>query len=423
MSFKQLGLRAELLQSVEALGYTRPTPIQAQAISIILKGCDVLAGAQTGTGKTAAFTLPILQKLSTNKPAGKHPKALILTPTRELAMQVGESVALYGKNLHLSSAVIYGGVGIKPQIKQFRDGVDILVATPGRLLDHAERGTVDLSGVEIFVLDEADRMLDMGFIKDIKRVMKRLPQKRQNLMFSATYSNSIKKLADALLNQPKLIEVARRNTAAESVTQKIHTVEKGKKRELLSHLIQKNDWNQVLVFTRTKRGANKLTKQLNSDGVRSIAIHGDKSQGMRTQALSDFKKGRVRTLIATDVAARGLDIALLPCVVNYDLPNVPEDYVHRIGRTGRAGADGVALSLVCPDEQKQLQGIQKLLNRKLPVEGVNDFFPGKAVASKPVVKNAKKKPGRHKKPASPSKPAQQKRQQKASMPGAWFARA
>ncbi len=420
MSFKQLGLRAELLQSVEAHGYTRPTPIQAKAISVILTGRDILAGAQTGTGKTAAFTLPMLQQLSKNNHKGKHPRALVLTPTRELALQVGESVEIYGKNLNLRSMVIYGGVGINPQIKQLRNGMDILVATPGRLLDHANRGTVDLSQVEIFVLDEADRMLDMGFIHDLRRLMKLLPKKRQNLMFSATYSKSIKTLADTLLNRAKLIEIARQNTAAESVTQKIHTVERGNKRELLSHLIKTSNWKQVLVFTRTKRGANKLTKQLTADGVSSTAIHGDKSQEVRSRALANFKKGTVRTLIATDVAARGLDITLLPCVINFDLPHVPEDYVHRIGRTGRAGANGIALSLVCPDEQKQLQAIQKLLNRKLPVEKVKGFIPGKITSSNAPAKNVKQKQI-HNKNSTPSKTDQLNRQRKVSIPGAWFA--
>ena len=422
MSFKQLGLRAELLQSVEAIGYTRPTPIQTQAIPEILNGRDVLAGAQTGTGKTAAFTLPILQQLSKTKAKGRHPKALIITPTRELAIQIGENIELYGKNLNLKSTVVYGGVGIQPQIKQFQKGVDILVATPGRLLDHTGRRTVDLSQVNTLVLDEADRMLDMGFIKDLRRIMQLLPKKRQNLLFSATYSKSIKQLADSLLNKPKLIEVARQNIAADSVTQKMHSVEKGKKREVLSHLIKTNDWNQVLIFTRTKRGANKLTKQLNADGVKSTAIHGDKSQSTRTKALSDFKKGAVRTLVATDVAARGIDIELLPCVVNFDLPHVPEDYVHRIGRTGRAGANGVALSLVYPEEQKLLQGIQKLLNRKFPMETVKNFVPSKNLAATPSKKQFRRKPSSNKKTVS-SKPAQSKQRRKSSIPGEWFAQA
>lgn len=422
MSFKQLGLRAELLQSVEAIGYTRPTPIQTQAIPEILNGRDILAGAQTGTGKTAAFTLPILHQLSKHRAKGRHPKALIITPTRELAIQIGENIKLYGKNLNLTSTVIYGGVGIKPQIKQFQKGVDILVATPGRLLDHTGRETVDLSQVNTLVLDEADRMLDMGFIKDLRRIMQLLPKKRQNLLFSATYSKSIKQLADSLLNKPKLIEVARQNTAAESVTQKMHSVEKGKKREVLSHLIKTSNWNQVLIFTRTKRGANKLTKQLNADGIKSTAIHGDKSQSTRTKALSDFKKGSVQTLVATDVAARGIDIELLPCVVNFDLPHVPEDYVHRIGRTGRAGANGIALSLVYPEEQKLLQGVQKLLNRKFPMEIVKGFVPGKKVPAFPKTKQLRKKPSHNSKKAS-SKPAYSKQQRKTSIPGEWFAQA
>lgn len=415
MSFNKLGLRAELLHAVEAIGYTRPTPIQAQAIPVILSDHDVLAGAQTGTGKTAAFTLPMLEKLSTNKVKGKHPRALVLTPTRELAAQVGDSVATYGKKLDLRSLVVYGGVNIKPQTDSLRRGVDILVATPGRLLDHAGRGTVDLSGVEIFVLDEADRMLDMGFIHDIRRVIKLLPEKRQNMMFSATYSKDIKKLADTLLTRPRLIEVAKRNTTAESVTQKMHAVERGKKREVLSHMIQNHDWNQVLVFTRTKRGANKLTKQLMADGVSAAAIHGDKSQATRLRALGDFKKGRVRTLVATDIAARGLDIVSLPYVVNYDLPNVPEDYVHRIGRTGRAGADGVALSLVSPEEKKQLHDIEKLLKCKIPVDRIDPIKEIKKQSVKSA-KPAKKKQNRIKRPTASD------RKGSASLPGSWFAR-
>ena len=424
MLFKQLGLRAELLRSIEACGYSSPTPIQAQAISVILKGNDVLAGAQTGTGKTAAFALPVLQKLSESKSNFRHPRALVLAPTRELAAQVGESIRLYGKHLNLRSTVVFGGVGIGPQINQFRKGVDILVATPGRLIDHVGRGTVDLSKVETLILDEADRMLDMGFIHDIRRIIKRLPVQRQSLMFSATYSNDIKKLADTLLKNPTLIEVAKRNATAVSVTQKIHKVARDQKRTVLSNLIQTSEWNQVLVFTRTKRGANKLTKQLLADGVSSAAIHGDKSQAVRTRALADFKQGRVKTLVATDIAARGLDIAQLPCVVNFDLPNVPEDYVHRIGRTGRAGANGLALSLVCPDEQKQLKDIQKLLKCNIPVEG-GIIIPQK---TRPAFKPGKKKMGNtNRKPYVKSSTKSNKSTQpnrkggKASLQGEWFA--
>jgi len=375
MSFENLGLSVELLQAIKTQGYTETTPIQAKSIPEIFKGRDVLAGAQTGTGKTAAFALPLLQMLSNKPPSKKHrkPRALVLTPTRELAAQVGESMQTYGRRLSLRSTMVYGGVNINPQIDRFHRGVDIVVATPGRLLDHAQRHTIDLSSIEFLVLDEADRMLDMGFIKDIQKIISYLPKDRQNLLFSATYTNSIKQFADKLLNDPVHIEVARRNTAAEMVTQYVHPVERGRKRELLSSLIRGKNWNQVLVFTRTKHGANKLTKQLMTDGIKAAAIHGNKSQNVRTRTLADFKKGLVRTLVATDVAARGLDINSLPHVVNFDLPNVPEDYVHRIGRTGRAGQNGVALSLVCREEQSFLLGIQKLLKQKISVKEVAGF--------------------------------------------------
>lgn len=374
MSFEQLGLRAELLGAVSARGYTTPTPIQAQAIPVILKGRDVLAGAQTGTGKTAAFALPMLQLLSRRGGKSRRPRALVLTPTRELAAQVGEFVETYGRNLNLRSTVIFGGVAINPQIGRLRRGVDILVATPGRLLDHAGRGTVNLSQVEILVLDEADRMLDMGFIHDIRRVMKLLARKRQNLLFSATYTDAVKGLADGLLHSPEFIEVAaRRNMAAELVTQVVHPVGRTRKRQLLSHLIRKGDWSQVLVFTKTKHGANRLEKQLKADGISATAIHGNKSQAVRTRALANFKSGAVRILVATDVASRGLDIDRLPHVVNYDLPHVAEDYVHRIGRTGRAGAEGVALSLVCAEEGALLANIQRLLGHKIRIEEISGF--------------------------------------------------
>jgi len=372
MTFEQLGLQAELLAAVAAEGYTTPTPIQAKAIPAILEGRDVLGGAQTGTGKTAAFALPILQLLNRGG-KGRSPRALVLTPTRELAAQVAESVRAYGRNLALRPAVVYGGVGINPQIEQLRRGVDILVATPGRLLDHAGQGTVDLSRVEILVLDEADRMLDMGFIHDIRRIFKLLPRKRQNLLFSATYSKEIKDLADGILNQPEIIEVAPRNTAAETVSHVVHPVGHARKRALLTHLIKGGDWKRVLVFTRTKRGANKLADQLTQDGVTATAIHGNKSQAARMRALAEFKRGAVRTLVATDIAARGLDIDSLPHVVNYELPNVPEDYVHRIGRTGRAGASGLALSLVSGEEQELLTNIQKVLQHKIRVEKIEGF--------------------------------------------------
>ena len=375
MLFNQLGLKTELLRAIEDQGYTTPTPIQAQSIPVVLSGRDILAGAQTGTGKTAAFTLPLLQLLSDKPQRGRAPRALVLTPTRELAAQVEESVATYGKHLPLRSTVVFGGVGFNTQKQRLKQGVDILVATPGRLLDHANQKTVDLSMVQVLILDEADRMLDMGFIHDIRKILKLLPQKRQNLLFSATYSEDIKRLSDGLLKNPKFIEVARRNTTAETVSQVVHRIDKNQKRHLLSHLIKKGDWHQVLVFTRTKHGANRLAKQLVTDGISADAIHGNKSQGARTRALANFKKNEVRVLVATDIAARGLDIEKLPHVVNYELPNVPEDYVHRIGRTGRAGTDGSALSLLSEDEEKHLVGIQRLLKKKLPVENVDDFVP------------------------------------------------
>ncbi|MAS93188.1 MAG: RNA helicase [Verrucomicrobiales bacterium] len=378
MSFNDLGLCAELTRAVTAKGYTQPTQIQAKAIPVILSGRDLMGGSQTGTGKTAAFTLPMLQRLSKGQPVPgrktrRIPRALILTPTRELAAQVGDSVRNYGKGLKLYSTVIFGGVGINPQIDQLRKGVDILVATPGRLLDHANQGTVDLSGIDILILDEADRMLDMGFIHDIRRVLKLLPSKRQNLLFSATYSNEIKDLADGILHKPELIEVARRNTAAEKVTQVVHPVAKSDKRKMLSRLIHEREWNQVLVFTRTKHGANRLSKQLETDGITSMAIHGNKSQSARTNALAGFKTGKVRVLVATDVASRGIDISCLPYVVNFELPNVPEDYVHRIGRTGRAGEEGSAHSLVSSDERGLLRDIERLLKKEIPTEKIEGF--------------------------------------------------
>jgi len=374
-SFASLGLSDSLVRAVREKGYENATPIQAQAIPVVLQGRDVLAAAQTGTGKTAGFTLPLLQRLSTSGSAGgsRAVRALILTPTRELAAQVGESVDTYGRHLALRSTVIFGGVGINPQIERLRRGVDILVATPGRLLDLHNQRAADLSKIEILVLDEADRMLDMGFIHDIRRVLRLLPAQRQNLLFSATFSDEIRQLAKGLLHDPASIEVAPRNTAATTVQQSVYQVEKADKQELLSHLIQGGGWEQVLVFTRTKHGANKLSQQLERDGITSAAIHGNKSQGARTRALADFKSGDVRVLVATDIAARGLDIEQLPHVVNYELPNVPEDYVHRIGRTGRAGASGAAMSLVSADERKLLVDIERLLKRKLPVEATPEF--------------------------------------------------
>ena len=392
MSFQEFGLSTELLRAIDALAYTQPTPIQQQAIPVVLAGRDVLAGAQTGTGKTAAFVLPILARLSQHPSGLRAPRALVLTPTRELAAQIAEDVQKLGVHLPLKRAVIFGGVGINPQIDCLRRGVDILVATPGRLLDHARQKTVDLSRVEIFVLDEADRMLDMGFIHDIRRVLALLPRQRQNLLFSATYSNGIRRLADGLLRDPVQIEVARRNATAETVVQLVHPVDKSRKRELLSHLIHSGGWEQVLVFTRTKHGANRLAEQLGYDGLSTAAIHGNKSQSARMRALAGFKSGKMRVLVATDIAARGLDIDHLPHVVNFDLPNVAEDYIHRIGRTGRAGAQGVGVSLVSADENDLLAGIQRLLKRELPREVLPGFEPSEAAAGVHVSMPQRNKP-------------------------------
>lgn len=376
--FEQLGLIEPLLRAITDAGYTTPTPIQQKAIPQVLNGGDLLAGAQTGTGKTAGFTLPILQLLSQKKANGStvgRPRCLVLSPTRELAAQIEESVQTYGKYLPLKSYVIFGGVNINPQTTRFKKPLDILVATPGRLLDHAGQKTIDLSGVEILVLDEADRMLDMGFIRDIKKILALLPKQRQNLLFSATFSDEIKALADGLLHNPGFVEVARRNTASELVEQTVHLVGQKQKRDLMSHLIQMHDWQQVLIFTRTKHGANRLAEKLGKDGITAAAIHGNKSQGARTKALDDFKKGAVRALVATDIAARGLDIDQLPQVVNFELPNVPEDYVHRIGRTGRAGSTGAAISLVDNEELKLLKDIERLIKRELPKVAVDGFIP------------------------------------------------
>ena len=363
MSFTDLGLAPELLRALCDKGYTRPTPIQSQAIPAVLARRDVLAGAQTGTGKTAAFVLPILQQLAAG--AGQSPRALILTPTRELAAQVADSARSYGRYLTVRTTVVFGGVSINPQIEALHSGCDLLVATPGRLLDLAERGVLELRSVACFVLDEADRMLDMGFIHAIRRVLKLLPAKRQNLMFSATYAAPIRELANRFLREPAHIQVAARNAAAERIEQQVYRVPKEHKRHLLAHLIHAGRWAQVLVFTRTKHGANRLTQQLAYDGIRAAAIHGNKSQGARVRALTDFKARRITALVATEVAARGLDIKELPHVVNYELPNVPEDYVHRIGRTARAGGAGCAISLVAPDEIPLLRDIEKLLSRTL----------------------------------------------------------
>ncbi len=391
MSFSNLGLSAEIVRAVTARGYTEPTPIQQQAIPVILDGSDLLAAAQTGTGKTAGFTLPILQRLSSSTTARgggiirrSHVRALILTPTRELAAQVEESVREYGKYVNISSIAIFGGVNITPQIRHLRSGVDVLVATPGRLLDHVQQRTVDLSQVEILVLDEADRMLDMGFIRDIRRILSLLPKQRQNLLFSATFSNEIKALAETLLHNPVTVEVARRNTSAELIEQQIYRVSRSQKPALLTHLIKHHNWYQVLVFTRTKHGADRLAKYLDHNNISALAIHGNKSQSVRTKTLAKFKDGAVQVLVATDIAARGIDINDLPQVVNFDLPEVPEDYVHRIGRTGRAGSSGGAMSLVCEDEVKLLKAIERLISRTLPQEVVEGFEPDPNEPREPV---------------------------------------
>ncbi|MHC4321049.1 MAG: DEAD/DEAH box helicase [Planctomycetota bacterium] len=374
MSFENLGLRLEILTGVKFQGYIEPTPIQRQAIPVIIQGRDILAGAQTGTGKTAAFTLPLLHILSTQGHRGGHrPRALVLTPTRELAAQVGKSIETYGQGLHIRSTIIFGGVGINPQIKQLRRGVHIVIGTPGRLLDLAGQKVLDLSCIEVLILDEADRMLDMGFIHDIRKIIRMVPKKRQTLFFSATYSEEIKALADTILYKPKLVEVAGQNAAAETVDQSVFHVPKSRKCELLSHLITEGDWNQVLVFTRTKHGANRLAKQLGKNGIMAAAIHGNKSQSARTLALAEFKACKVRVLVATDIASRGLDIDRLPHVVNYDMPNIAEDYVHRIGRTGRAGSTGEAISLVMDDEVKLLRAIERLIKKTIPVNLIEGF--------------------------------------------------
>ncbi|MEX2488750.1 MAG: DEAD/DEAH box helicase [Pseudomonadales bacterium] len=394
MSFDSLGLLPELVRAVTEQGYTEPTPIQSKTIPLTLEGRDILAGAQTGTGKTAGFTLPLLQRLHTspaNKKGSRPVRALILTPTRELAAQVSDSVQTYGKYLNQKSAVIFGGVNINPQIDRLRKGVDILVATPGRLLDHVNRRTVDLSNVEILVLDEADRMLDMGFINDVRKVIALMPKngQRQNLLFSATVSKEIKQLANSMLDSPALVEAERSNSAPELVAQVVYPVDKARKRELLAYVIGAENWQQVLVFARTKHGADKLAKQLGQDGLKSVAIHGNKSQGARTRALADFKRGAIRVLVATDIAARGLDIDHLPHVVNFDLPHAPEDYVHRIGRTGRAGNEGEAVSLVSADESKMLRDIERLLQRDLPRNVIDGFEPTAVIRQAP----ANRKPG------------------------------
>ncbi|MCG3670754.1 DEAD/DEAH box helicase [Aliarcobacter butzleri] len=386
MSFSNLGLCKEILRAIKEEGYTTPTPIQSKSIPVILSKKDVLAAAQTGTGKTAGFTLPLLQRLkdSNLKDKKTQVRALILTPTRELAAQVAQSVETYGKYLPFKSAVIFGGVGINPQKALLKKGVDIIIATPGRLLDLISQDSLDLSKIEFLVLDEADRMLDMGFINDIKKILAILPKQRQNLLFSATFSNEIKKLADGLLKSPVLVEVSKANSASFKVEQVVHHVDKDRKKELLLHLVNKNSWQQVLVFTRTKHGANKLSEALVKDKITSAAIHGNKSQGARTKALDDFKNGKVRVLVATDIAARGIDIEQLPHVVNFELPNVAEDYVHRIGRTGRAGNNGIAISLVCVDEHEYLFGIEKLIKQKIKKVEINGFKVNPNIKAEPI---------------------------------------
>jgi ATP-dependent RNA helicase RhlE len=380
-SFESLGLSAELLRAVAEQGYTEPTPIQAQAIPIVLSGRDLLGAAQTGTGKTAGFTLPLLQRLATGantsaSPA-RHPvRALILVPTRELAAQVQESVRAYGRHLKVRSTVIFGGVGFNPQAMELRRGVDIVVATPGRLLDHVEQRTIDLRQVEVLVLDEADRMLDMGFIPAIRRILALLPAKRQNLLFSATFPDEIRKLSGSFMHNPATVEVAPRNRPIELISQVAYAVDHGRKRELLAHLVKAGDWHQVLVFTRTKHGANRLAQQLERDGIEADAIHGNKSQPARTRALKRFKDNELQVLVATDIASRGLDIEELPHVVNYDLPHVAEDYVHRIGRTGRAGASGEAVSLVSGEDRPLFAAIERLINRRIEQRTVAGFEPG-----------------------------------------------
>ncbi|PIS03215.1 MAG: hypothetical protein COT85_04115 [Chlamydiae bacterium CG10_big_fil_rev_8_21_14_0_10_42_34] len=400
MTFETIGLSGELLKALADHGYTKPTPVQLQAIPLVLQGSDILAGSQTGTGKTASFMLPILQILSAKETNQNKRaiRALVLAPTRELAAQVNESVKTYGKYLPLRSSVVVGGVNIKSQAKDLRDGADILVATPGRLLDLVTQGIVHLSQVEVLVLDEADRMLDMGFIRDIRKILALLPKKRQNLLFSATFSDEIKQLADGFLKSPKMIEVTKRNTTTDLVTQVIYPVDRVKKRALLSHLISSKNSQQVLVFTRTKHGANRLAQQLCDDGISSVAIHGNKSQSARTKALADFKQGFVRVLVATDIAARGLDISQLPFVVNFELPNVPEDYVHRIGRTGRAGCTGEAASLVCIDEDKLLYDIERLLKRGLEKVVIAGFEPDPSIKAEPIPNGRMQKPQRNRPP-------------------------
>ncbi|NUN63095.1 MAG: DEAD/DEAH box helicase, partial [Burkholderiaceae bacterium] len=389
MTFDDLNLAPAIMKAVREQGYETPTPIQAQAIPAVLAGQDLLAGAQTGTGKTAAFTLPMLQRLSQepapkSKFGGKGVRALVLTPTRELAAQVEESVRQYGKYLDLNSTVVFGGVGMNPQIDRIKRGVDILVATPGRLLDLQQQGFLDLSTVQMLVLDEADRMLDMGFIHDVKKILALVPKDKQSLLFSATFSDEIRELAATLLKDPQSIQVTPRNTTVQRISQVIHPVGRSKKKQVLVHIIQQHNWSQVLVFTRTKFGANNVAEFLTKNGINAMALHGNKSQSARTQALAGFKSGDIRALVATDIAARGIDIDDLPHVVNYEIPNVPEDYVHRIGRTGRAGASGEAVSLVCMDEEGFMMEIERFTKQQIPVQVIEGFGPDDGEVAEPI---------------------------------------
>jgi ATP-dependent RNA helicase RhlE len=394
MAFSSLGLSEALLRAIADHGHDAPTPIQSKAVPVVLAGRDVLATAQTGTGKTAAFSLPILHRLAEGRGTNGAPRALVITPTRELAAQVSGNIRAYGRHVSLRTESVVGGMGMVPQIKALRRGVDILVCTPGRLLDHVERRTVNLSKIEILVLDEADRMLDMGFIPDIRRIIGLLPAQRQNLLFSATFSPDVRKFAGSLLTEPEVIDVAPRNAPAELVAHHVHPVDREKKRDLLVHLVKTGDWQQTLVFSRTKHGADRLAAQLDRAGISSDAIHGDKSQGVRTRALAQFRQGRVRVLVATDIAARGIDIDKLPRVVNFDLPNVAEDYVHRIGRTGRAGTNGEALSLVSGDERQQLRSIERLLGKAIASTTVEGFAPSSNWAAKADAGNSRRPPRR-----------------------------
>lgn len=409
MSFNSMGLAEALLRAIANEGYTQPTPIQAEAIPAILEGRDLLAAAQTGTGKTAAFTLPVLQKLldNTQPPANRHgrriPRVLVLTPTRELAAQVGDAIRTYGRNIPIRTATIFGGAGMQPQINTLRRGVDIVVATPGRLMDHINRRNIELNAIDMLILDEADRMLDMGFINDIRKIISLLPDRRQNLLFSATFSEGIRTLANTLLHKPLTIDIAPRNSTAERIEQRVYQVDKGNKLGLLQHLVRSQNWGQTLVFARTKHGADRLTEQLQRGGLRVAAIHGNKSQGARTRALADFRNGRVQLLIATDIAARGLDIDALPHVVNYDLPQVAEDYVHRIGRTGRAQYSGEAISLVSADEYSLLKDIEKVLGRNLDRQTEEGFLPtARPQSNKPAAKTGKPKHQRNRRQGAPS---------------------